>query len=153
MLILRPDFYLLYCKVRGPVWKRPPGLTWKPGSPRDWGHALMWVAFEKHEASKPLSHFQSALNFQKFKLHWFTARLELLNAFIVCADDTWPPKTHTYVRFSFTATTSPLSLAVWFHVETLPLVLLNQVSEDEDLAVNSGKWRVQCPVDRAAQEN
>lgn len=76
----------------------------------------------------------------------------------MCANGIQPPKTHTSVRFSFTATTSPLSLTLWFHVEVLSLVVLNlptvhQGSEDGDLAANSGQWIVQWPVDGVLQES
>ena len=159
MLILRPDFYLLYWQVRAPAWWRPPGLTWEPGSSRCWGPTLTWVAFLKpRKASKVSCHFQNALAFQKLKPHWLIVKLKLLNALIACANETQPPKTLISLRFSFTATASPLTLTLWFHVEALSLVLLNmptvhQGSEDGDLAANSGHWIVQCPVDVVLHES
>lgn len=163
MQILRPDFYLLYWQARAPVRRRPPGLMWEPGSPRHWGHNVNMGGILKStffsEASKLSCHFQNALGFQKFKPHWFTVRLKLLNVFIVCADETWLPTTHTSVRFSFTATISLLSLTLRFHVEgPLSLVFLNmpmvhQWSEDGDLAVSSGQRIAQCPVDVDLQES
>lgn len=150
MLILRPEFYPLYWLVRAPARRRPPGLTWELWSPRGWRHMLTWVAFWKaSEASKPLCHFQNTLGFQKFKPHLFTARLKLLNAFIVCVNETQPPETQTSVRFSFIATTSPLSWTLWLQ----GYWRVYQGSENGDLAADSGQWIVQCSVDADLQES
>lgn len=131
MLILRPDFYLLYWQVRAPAWRRPPGLTWELWSPRGWGRKLTWVAVWKaSEASKLLCHFQNTLGFQNFKSHLFTARLKFLNAFII-------------------ATASALSWTL--HLQGYWRVY--QGSEDGDLAADSGQCIVQRPVDTDLQES